>query len=169
MNNNDDKLQKYEEEIIKYVSGLEVSKEFLLLLENDINIQNRVNSLRFDLFVMENIEDSNMFEKSINKASIKIKNGIIESFNYFSILTPLLSRGENNNTEKTYIYKNIEISKYENEYYLNIRDMKKYCIIHKNKEEIINIWGDKESYELKLDNGNYNIKTDYYECDINIE
>ena len=141
MNNNDDKLQKYEEEIIKYVSGLEVSKEFLSLLENDIDIQNRVK--RFDLFVMENIEDSNMFEKSINKASIKIKNGIIESFNYFSILTPLLSRGEND-TEKTFIYKNIEISKYENEYYLNIRDIKKYCIIHKNKEEIINIWGDKE-------------------------
>ncbi|MEI0610892.1 hypothetical protein [Brachyspira pilosicoli] len=165
---NDNNVQKYEEEIIKYVSGLEVSKEFLSLLENDINIQNRVNSLRFDLFVMENIEDSDMFEKSINKASIKIKNGIIDSFNYFSILTPLLSRGEND-IEKSYIYKNIEISKYENEYYLNIRDIKKYCIIHKNKEEIINIWGDKESYELKLDNGNYNIKTDYYECDINIE
>ncbi|ADK31851.1 hypothetical protein [Brachyspira pilosicoli] len=165
---NNDNIQKYEEEIIRYVSGLDVSKEFLSLLENDINIQNRVNSLRLDLFVMENIEDSNMFEKSINKASIKIKNGIIESFNYFSILTPLLSRGENV-TEKTFIYKNIEISKYENEYYLNIRDIKKYCIIHKNKEEIINIWGDKESYELKLDNGNYNIKTDYYECDINIE
>ncbi|WP_157149988.1 hypothetical protein [Brachyspira sp. SAP_772] len=165
MNNN---VQKYEEEIIRYVSDLEVSKEFLSLLENDINIQNRVNSLRFDLFVMDNIEDSNMFEKSINKASIKIKNGIIDSFNYFSILTPLLSRGENN-TEKSYIYKNIEISKYENEYYLNIRDIKKYCIIHKNKEEIINIWGDKESYELKLVDGDYNIKTDYYECDINIE
>ena len=122
-----DNVQKYEEEIIRYVSGLEVSKEFLSLLENDINIQNRVNSLRFDLFVMENIEDSDMFEKSINKASIKIKNGIIDSFNYFSILTPLLSRGEEN-TEKSYIYKNIEISKYENEYYLNIRDIKKYCI-----------------------------------------
>ena len=166
--NNNDNVQKYEEDIIRYVSGLEVSKEFLSLLENDVNIQKRVNSLRFDLFVMENIEDSDMFEKSINKASIKIKNGIIDSFNYFSILTPLLSRGENN-TEKSYIYKNIEISKYENEYYLNIRDIKKYCIIHKNKEEIINIWGDKESYELKLDSGDYNIKTDYYECDINIE
>ena len=166
--NNNDNVQKYEEDIIRYVSGLEVSKEFLSLLENDVNIQKRVNSLRFDLFVMENIEDSDMFEKSINKASIKIKNGIIDSFNYFSILTPLLSRGENN-TEKSYIYKNIEISKYENEYYLNIIDIKKYCIIHKNKEEIINIWGDKESYELKLDSGDYNIKTDYYECDINIE
>ena len=166
--NNNDNVQKYEEEIIRYVSGLEVSKEFLFLLENDINIQNRVNSLRFDLFVMENIEDSDIFEKSISKASIKIKNAIIESFNYFSVLTPLLSRGEND-TEKSYLYKNIEISKYENEYYLNIRDIKKYCIIHKNKEEIVNIWGDKESYELKLDNGNYNIKTDYYECDINIE
>ncbi len=165
---NNDNVQKYEEEIIRYVSGLEVSKEFLFLLENDINIQNRVNSLRFDLFVMENIEDSNMFEKSVSKASIKIKNAIIESFNYFSVLTPLLSRGEND-TEKSYIYKNIEISKYENEYYLNIRDIKKYCIIHKNKEEIVNIWGNKESYELKLDNGDYNIKTDYYECDINIE
>ena len=165
---NNDNVQKYEEEIIRYVSGLEVSKEFLSLLENDINIQNRVNSLRFDLFVMENIEDSDMFEKSVNKASIKIKNAIIESFNYFSVLTPLLSRGEND-TEKSYIYKNIEISKYENEYYLNIRDIKKYCIIHKNKEEIVNIWGNKESYELKLDNGDYNIKTDYYECDINIE
>ena len=166
--NNNDNVQKYEEDIIRYVSGLEVSKEFLSLLENDVNIQKRVNSLRFDLFVMENIEDSDMFEKSINKASIKIKNGIIESFNYFSILTPLLSRGENN-TEKSYIYKNIEISKYENEYYLNIRDIKKYCIIHKNKEEIVNIFSDKDSYELKLDNGDYNIKTDYYECDINIE
>ena len=166
--NNNDNVQKYEEEIIRYVSGLEVSKEFLSLLENDINIQNRVNSLRFDLFVMENIEDSNMFEKSVSKASIKIKNAIIESFNYFSVLTPLLSRGEND-TEKSYIYKNIEISKYEDEYYLNIRDIKKYCIIHKNKEEIVNIWGNKESYELKLDNGDYNIKTDYYECDINIE
>ena len=165
---NNDNVQKYEEEIIRYVSGLEVSKEFLSLLENDINIQNRVNSLRFDLFVMENIEDSDMFEKSVNKASIKIKNSIIESFNYFSVLTPLLSRGEND-TEKSYIYKNIEISKYENEYYLNIRDIKEYCIIHKNKEEIVNIWGNKESYELKLDNGDYNIKTDYYECDINIE
>ncbi|TXJ41827.1 hypothetical protein [Brachyspira pilosicoli] len=165
--NNNDNVQKYEEDIIRYVSGLEVSKEFLSLLENDVNIQKRVNSLRFDLFVMENIEDSDMFEKSINKASIKIKNGIIDSFNYFSVLTPLLSRGEEN-TEKSYIYKNIEISKYENEYYLNIRDIKKYCIIHKNKEEIVNIWGDKESYELKLDNGDYNIKTDYYECDINI-
>ena len=163
-----DNVQKYEEEIIRYVSGLEVSKEFLSLLENDINIQNRVNSLRFDLFVMENIEDSDMFEKSINKASIKIKNGIIDSFNYFSVLTPLLSRGEEN-TEKSYIYKNIEISKYENEYYLNIRDIKKYCIIHKNKEEIVNIFGDKDSYELKLNSGDYNIKTDYYECDINIE
>ena len=166
--NNNDNVQKYEEDIIRYVSGLEVSKEFLSLLENDVNIQKRVNSLRFDLFVMENIEDSDMFEKSINKASIKIKNGIIDSFNYFSILTPLLSRGENN-TEKSYIYKNIEISKYENEYYLNIRDIKKYCIIHKNKEEIVNIFSDKDSYELKLDNGDYNIKTDYYECDINIE
>ena len=166
--NNNDNVQKYEEDIIRYVSGLEVSKEFLSLLENDVNIQKRVNSLRFDLFVMENIEDSDMFEKSINKASIKIKNGIIDSFNYFSILTPLLSRGENN-TEKSYIYKNIEISKYENEYYLNIRDRKKYCIIHKNKEEIVNIFSDKDSYELKLDNGDYNIKTDYYECDINIE
>lgn len=165
--NNNDNVQKYEEDIIRYVSGLEVSKEFLSLLENDVNIQKRVNSLRFDLFVMENIEDSDMFEKSINKASIKIKNGIIDSFNYFSVLTPLLSRGEEN-TEKSYIYKNIEISKYENEYYLNIRDIKKYCIIHKNKEEIINIFGDKDSYELKLDNGDYNIKTDYYECDINI-
>lgn len=165
--NNNDNVQKYEEDIIRYVSGLEISKEFLSLLENDVNIQKRVNSLRFDLFVMENIEDSDMFEKSINKASIKIKNGIIDSFNYFSVLTPLLSRGEEN-TEKSYIYKNIEISKYENEYYLNIRDIKKYCIIHKNKEEIINIFGDKDSYELKLDNGDYNIKTDYYECDINI-
>ena len=166
--NNNDNVQKYEEEIIRYVSGLEVSKEFLSLLENDINIQNRVNSLRFDLFVMENIEDSDIFEKSISKASIKIKNAIIESFNYFSVLTPLLSSGEND-TEKSYLYKNIEISKYENEYYLNIRDIKKYCIINKNKEEIVNIWGNKESYELKLDNGDYNIKTDYYECDINIE
>ena len=164
---NNEKLKYYEKEVIKYIDGIKASKEFLNELENNPELQMKVNKLKSDLFIMENINDSEMFDLTERKSSIKIKNNKIESMSFFSIMKPLAVRGDDKN--EIYIFNNIEINKNDNEYYLNIRDIKDYCIIEFNKEKIINISGEKDNYSMELKNGNYNIKVDGYESNINIE
>ena len=166
---NNEKLKYYEEEIIKYLDGIKVSEEFLDELENNLELQMKVNKLKSDLFVMENIKDSEMLDLTEKKSSIKIKNNRIESMSFFSIMKPLAARGDNNDKNETYIFNNIEINKNGKEYYLNIRDIKNYCVIEFNKEKIINISGKKDNYSMELKNGNYNIKLDGYQSNINIE
>lgn len=167
--------EKYDKEIIKYVDGLKVSEEFLNELENNLELQTKVNNLKSDLFIMENIKDSEMFDITGKKSEIKIKNNIIESMSFFLKMKSLASRGDNNDNDEIYIFNNIEISKNDKEYYLNIRDIKNYCIIEYgkkeeyNKEKIVNISGKKDNYSMELKNGNYNIKVDGYESNINIE
>lgn len=166
---NNEKLKYYEEEIIKYLDGIKVSEEFLDELENNLELQMKVNKLKSDLFVMENIKDSEMLDLTEKKSSIKIKNNIIESMSFFSIMKPLAARGDNDDKNETYIFNNIEINKNGKEYYLNIRDIKNYCVIEFNKEKIVNISGKKDNYSMELKNGNYNIKLDGYQSNINIE
>lgn len=166
---NNEKLKYYEEEIIKYLDGIKVSEEFLDELENNLELQIKVNNLKSDLFIMENINDSEMFDLTEKKSSIKIKNNIIESMSFFSIMKPLAARGNKEEDNETYIFNNIEINKNGKEYYLNIRDIKNYCIIEYNKEKIVNLSGKKDNYSMELKNGNYNIKSDGYESNINIE
>ena len=166
---NNEKLKYYEEEIIKYLDGIKVSEEFLDELENNLELQMKVNKLKSDLFVMENIKDSEIFDLTEKKSSIKIKNNKIESMSFFSIMKPLAARGDNDDKNETYIFNNIEINKNGKEYYLNIRDIKNYCVIEFNKEKIVNISGKKDNYSMELKNGNYNIKLDGYESNINIE
>lgn len=169
--------EKYDKEIIKYVDGLKVSEEFLSELENNLELQTKVNNLKSDLFIMENIKDSEMFDITEKKSEIKIKNNIIESMSFFLKMKSLASRGDNNENDNNeiYIFNNIEISKNDKEYYLNIRDIKNYCIIEYgkkeeyNKEKIVNISGKKDNYSMELKNGNYNIKVDGFESNINIE
>lgn len=167
--------EKYDKEIIKYVDGLKVSEEFLNELENNLELQTKVNNLKSDLFIMENIKDSEMFDITEKKSEIKIKNNIIESMSFFLKMKSLASRGDNNDNDEIYIFNNIEISKNDKEYYLNIRDIKNYCIIEYgkkeeyNKEKIVNISGKKDNYSMELKNGNYNIKVDGCESNINIE
>ena len=164
---NNEKLKYYEKEVIKYIDGIKASKEFLDELENNLELQMKVNKLKSDLFIMENINDSEMFDLTERKSSIKIKNNKIESMSFFSIMKPLAVRGDDKN--EIYIFNNIEINKNDKEYYLNIRDIKNYCIIEFNKEKIINISGEKDNYSMELKSGNYNIKVDGYESNINIE
>ena len=166
---NNEKLKYYEEEIIKYLDGIKVSEEFLDELANNLELQMKVNKLKSDLFVMENIKDSQMLDLTEKKSSIKIKNNMIESMSFFSIMKPLAARGDNDDKNETYIFNNIEINKNDKEYYLNIRDIKNYCVIEFNKEKIVNISGKKDNYSMELKNGNYNIKLDGYESNINIE
>mgnify|MGYP006960470226 FL=1 len=166
---NNEKLKYYEEEIIKYLDGIKVSEEFLDELENNLELQMKVNKLKSDLFVMENINDSEMLDLTEKKSSIKIKNNRIESMSFFSIMKPLAARGDNDDKNETYIFNNIEINKNGKEYYLNIRDIKNYCVIEFNKEKIVNISGKKDNYSMELKNGNYNIKLDGYQSNINIE
>ena len=166
---NNEKLKYYEKEVIKYIDGIKASKEFLNELENNPELQMKVNKLKSDLFIMENIKDSEMLDLTQKKSSIKIKNNIIESMTFFSITKPLDARGDNDYKNETYIFNNIEINKNGKEYYLNIRDIKNYCVIEFNKEKIINISGEKDNYSMELKNGNYNIKVDGYESNINIE
>ena len=166
---NNEKLKYYEEEIIKYLDGIKVSEEFLDELENNLELQMKVNKLKSDLFVMENIKDSEMLDLTEKKSSIKIKNNMIESMSFFSIMKPLAARGDNDDKNETYIFNNIEINKNGKEYYLNIRDIKNYCVIEFNKEKIVNISGKKDNYSMELKNGNYNIKLDGYQSNINIE
>lgn len=166
---NNEKLKYYEEEIIKYLDGIKVSEEFLDELENNLELQIKVNNLKSDLFIMENINDSEMFDLTEKKSSIKIKNNIIESMSFFLVMKPLAARGNKEEDNETYIFNNIEINKNGKEYYLNIRDIKNYCIIEYNKEKIVNLSGKKDNYSMELKNGNYNIKSDGYESSINIE
>lgn len=166
---NNEKLKYYEEEIIKYIDGIKVSEEFLNELENNLELQIKVNNLKSDLFVMENIKDSEMFDLTEKKSSIKIKNNIIESMSFFLVMKPLEARGNKKEDNETYIFNNIEINKNGKEYYLNIRDIKNYCIIEYNKEKIVNISGKKDNYSMELKNGNYDIEVDGYESNINIE
>lgn len=164
---NNEKLKYYEKEVIKYIDGIKASKEFLNELENNPELQMKVNKLKSDLFIMENINDSEMFDLTERKSSIKIKNNKIESMSFFSIMKPLAVRGDDKN--EIYIFNNIEINKNDKEYYLNIRDIKDYCIIEFNKEKIVNISGKKDNYSMELKSGNYYIKVDGYESNINIE
>lgn len=166
---NNEKLKYYEEEIIKYLDGIKVSEEFLDELENNLELQIKVNNLKSDLFIMENINDSEMFDLTEKKSSIKIKNNMIESMSFFLVMKPLAARGNKEEDNETYIFNNIEINKNGKEYYLNIRDIKNYCIIEYNKEKIVNLSGKKDNYSMELKNGNYNIKSDGYESNINIE
>ena len=163
----DKKYNYTEEEIINYVNGLKVSDDFLNELELNTELQRKVSSLKNDLFIMENIDDSNMFNEVRKKSIINIKNNVIDYMLYFSRISPLISRGNNEN--EIYIYNNIEISKSNDEYYLNIRNIKNWCIIDYNGEKIVNIIGEKNDYSLNLKKGNYNIKVDNYESNINIE
>lgn len=166
---NNEKVKYYEEEIIKYLDGIKVSEEFLDELENNLELQIKLNNLKSDLFIMENIKDSEMFDLAEKKSSIKIKNNIIESMSFFSIMKPIAARGDERDKNETYIFNNIEINKNDREYYLNIRDIKNYCVIEYNKEKIVNISGKKDNYSMELKNGNYNIKSDGCESNINIE
>lgn len=167
--------EKYDKEIIKYIDKLKASKEFLNDLENNLELQTKVNNLKSDLFIMENIQDSEMLDLTGKKSKIKIKNNIIESMSFFLKMKPITARGDNDDNNEIYIFNNIEISKNDKEYYLNIRDIKNYCIIEYgkkekyNKEKIVNISGEKDNYSMELKNGNYNIKVDGYEANINIE
>lgn len=168
--------EKYDKEIIKYIDGLKVSKEFLNELENNLELQIKANNLKSDLFIMENVNDSEMFDIMGKKSAIKIKNNVIESMSFFLKMKPLASRGDNdeNDNNEIYIFNNIEISKNGEEYYLNIRDIKNYCIIEYgkeeyNKEKIVNISSEKDNYSMELKKGNYNIKVDGCESNINIE
>uniref|UniRef100_UPI003F4B2221 hypothetical protein n=1 Tax=Brachyspira catarrhinii TaxID=2528966 RepID=UPI003F4B2221 len=166
-------MSKYnytEEEIINYVNGIKVSDDFLQELESNADLQREVSSLKNDLFLMENIEDSNMLKESKIKPIINIKDSIIDYMLYFSKLTPLASRGEEDNKIKDiYVYKNIEIYKSDNQYYINISNIKNWCVIEYNGEKIVNIFGQKDNYSSELKNGNYNIKVDNDEISINIE
>ena len=166
-------MSKYnytEEEIINYVNGIKVSDDFLQELESNADLQREVSSLKNDLFLMENIEDSNMLKESKIKPVINIKDSIIDYMLYFSKLTPLASRGEEDNKIKDiYVYKNIEIYKSDNQYYININNIKNWCVIEYNGEKIVNIFGERNNYSSNLKNGNYNIKADDNEISINIE
>ena len=166
-------MSKYnytEEEIINYVNGIKVSDDFLQELESNADLQREVSSLKNDLFLMENIEDSNMLKESKIKPIINIKDSIINHMLYFSKLTPLASRGEEDNKIKdVYVYKNIEIYKSDNQYYINISNIKNWCVIEYNDEKIVNIFGQKDNYSSELKKGNYNIKIDNDEVSINIE
>ncbi|MEI0493808.1 hypothetical protein R4J09_00100 [Brachyspira intermedia] len=166
-------MSKYnytEEEIINYVNGIKVSDDFLQELESNADLQREVSSLKNDLFLMENIEDSNMLKESKIKPIINIKDSIIDYMLYFSKLTPLASRGEEDNKIKDiYVYKNIEIYKSDNQYYINISNIKNWCVIEYNGEKIVNIFGQRDNYSSELKNGNYNIKVDNDEVSINIE
>ncbi|WP_288621719.1 hypothetical protein [uncultured Brachyspira sp.] len=159
--------KKYEEEIIKYLDGIKVSEEFLDELENNLELQMRVNNLKSDLFLMKNIKDSEIFDITEKESEINIKNNIVESMAFFSKIKPLEARGDKDN--EIYIFNNIEISKNDNEYYLNIRDIKNYCVIEFNKEKIVNISGEKNNYSMELKRGKYNIKVDNIQSKINIE
>ena len=119
---------------------------------------------------MENVKDSDMFKESKMKSTINIKNGIIDYMLYFTALTPLASRGtDDKNIKDIYVYKNIEIYKSNDEYYINISNIKNWCVIEYNGEKIVNIFGERDNYSSNLKNGNYNIKVDDYEASINIE
>ena len=165
-------MEKYnytEEEIINYVNGEKVYSDFLNELEVNSNLQKKISSLRNDLFLMENIEDSNMFKELRKKSIINIKNNIVDYMLYFSRVSPLNARGNNDNKKiETYIYNNIEIEKNDDIFYINIRDIKKYCIIQHNGEKIVNIFGENDNYSTLLKEGTYFIKIDDYECNINI-
>ena len=118
--------EKYEEEeILKYIDGLKVSKEFLNELENNFEIQIKVNNLKSDLFLTKNIKDSEMFDITERISEINIKNNIIESMAFFSKIKPLEARGDKEDDNEIYIFNNIEIGKNNGEYYLNIRKISK--------------------------------------------
>ncbi|EKV57016.1 hypothetical protein [Brachyspira hampsonii] len=166
-------MNKYDytkEEIINYVNGIKVSDDFLKELELNADLQREVSSLRNDLFLMENIEDSDMLKEVKIKPIINIKDSIINYMLYFSKLTPLSSRGEEDSKIKDiYVYKNIEIYKSNNQYYINISNIKNWCVMEYNGEKIVNIFGQKDNYSSSLKNGSYNIKVDDAEVSINIE
>lgn len=151
------------DEILRYVSNLKVSKDFLNELEVNKDLQIEVTNLKNDLFIMENVSDSDMFLNTYKKPEIVVKDNIIESFTLFFRNTPLLARGNNSNT--TYISDNVEVSVMDTKTYINIKSIIKSCIIKYNNDILVETSNSTYSTHLEK-KGNYTIIVDNKEYSI---
>lgn len=160
-------LDNIDEYLLKYVEGLKVSASFKKMLDNDINLQKKVMEIKSDLYMMEKIKDSKMYKEREKKASIKIKNNLVEYIKSFTLLTPLTSRNANTRT-KIYYFQNASILIKGNIISLNIDKIETSLVILKDDVEIINASSLKE-YSTNLEKGNYTIVLDDTTLNIDIE
>lgn len=159
---------EYEKELLRYIEGLSVSKEFLEALEDDPILQKKVTELKSDIYFMEHINDSDMLNLIDKKASIEIENGNAGFISAFMRITPLPSRGEDDNLS-IYTYRNIELIIRNKTYKINISNIKMWCIIEKDGKKIVNIMSKKDGYDMEISKGQYIVKVDGLEAKLTVK
>ena len=164
--------ESFEYEILKYVEGKKVSEEFLNTLNNDVSLQNEILMLKTDIYFMNNVKSSSLFNTVSNKSKIVIndKNEVsLESLFLFTPITALNARDLNNEKQKVYAYKNIELHIKKDSIFMIVNEIKNGLVILKDGKNIVNIKGSEKKYSSILEKGDYLIKFNDNEASILIK
>ena len=164
--------ESFEYEMLKYVEGKEVSNEFLNTLNNDLALQNEILMLKTDIYFMNNVKSSSLFNIVSNKSKIVINDKsevCLESLLLFTTVTELNARDLSDEKQKIYAYKNIELHIKKDSIFMIVNEIKNGLVIIKDGKNIVNIKGSDKIYSSILEKGDYLIKFNDNEASVLIE
>ncbi len=164
--------ESFEYEMLKYVEGKEVSNEFLNTLNNDVALQNEILMLKTDIYFMNNVKSSSLFNIVSNKSKIVINDKsevCLESLLLFTTVTELNARDLSDEKQKIYAYKNIELHIKKDSIFMIVNEIKNGLVIIKDGKNIVNIKGSDKIYSSILEKGDYLIKFNDNEASVLIE
>ena len=174
-------MDNFTEQMLRYVDGLSVSKEFLEEIKHNKNLIKNITELKSDLEIILNMKDSKLTNHIINKNKsrymiIKMVQKAIEQFSYevedilgFSNVALEAERNIDKSTQKSvYLYECIEVVVLEKTILLKIKSIKNKCEIVHDGKTILNI-SNRKYLELELKKGDYIITIDEYKANIFIK
>lgn len=164
--------ESFEYEILKYIEGKNVSEEFLTTLNNDTSLQNEILMLKTDIYFMNNVKSSSLFNTISNKSKIVIDDESevrLENLILFTPITELNARDNSNQNQKIYAYKNIELHIKKDSIFMIVNEIKNGLVVLKDGKNIVSIKGSETRYSSILEKGEYLIKFSDNEASILIE
>lgn len=172
-------MKDYTEEIMRYIDGLGISKEFENSIKKDKKLAKKVATLKQDMFLMNKVANSNLMSSSSEKRSYitieYIKNAINE-FEYITktkigFISALAMPSRNIAKEKQkdiYTCGNIEVAIKNKKVYLKINNIKGTCVIKKGKDIFVKTKS-KKTLEMELDSAIYTVDVDGHRSKIKIK
>lgn len=165
--------KEYENDILLFIENKKTSNDFRERLKTDAKLQEYILSLKLDISNMENIKDSPLQKKIIkNNASITIEKKdtfhITDVF-FFTKLSPLEARSDENKNVEIYTFNNIEVHAGKNDVKLIVHKINNKLTIEKDNKTITRINKTNKLYFKELDSGDYNIIIDDCKCSISIK
>lgn len=171
-----------DEEMLKSLDGLPVSKDFIEKRDSSRDLFNMMVALHVEKKVMSSKESySKLTSNILNKKNAlyieKINADNIIDFSYkiasvfdFDMLElPVARDGKSSISEKAvYLNKGIEVSVFQKKIYLKISNVKDSFEIKRNDKIVVKI-SNKSYFDMELEEGSYKIIVDDYNADIIIK